>query len=96
MPPTKTKSGIESQKGFPSGERARKVPQNAGSKPLPLEIMSSNGLHTWCSDRTLRRKTELRLKAVSEPDFKGHLKSVHCLICHNDGCLTRDRPSVKH
>lgn len=45
---------------------------------------------------SLHRKTELRVKAVPEPDIKGYLKSGHCLICHSDECLTWARSSVKH
>lgn len=42
------------------------------------------------------RKPRLRLKALPQPDIKGHLKSGHCLICYSDECLTRARSSMKH
>lgn len=53
-------------------------------------------IHTWPSERSHRRKTDLSLKALPRPDIKEHLKSGHCLICHSDECLTWTRPSVKH
>ena len=65
----------------------------ADKRRLPLQIGCTHGMREQSPPR---RKTDVRLKALTGPDIKGHLKSRHCLICHGDECVTWARPSVKH